>query len=116
MRSAEPITLLLPKISSALIAGAVIAGVVNETETDTSRLTDKPVLSMYKVSMTDIDESARAAARAHLIARGIEIAVDGGVSLGVPYLLWVPGTTTICLDGDFSADDLQALAVWIKAG
>lgn len=35
-----------------------------------------------------------------------------------PYVLWrptAPDTTSICLDGDFTADELEAMAVVMRA-
>lgn len=30
------------------------------------------------------------------------------------YLSWVPGNPEACLDGDFTAEDLEAIAWWMK--
>lgn len=39
---------------------------------------------------------------------------DGGLySLGW-YLNWLPGRSTACLDGDFEAKDLEAIAIYMR--
>lgn len=32
----------------------------------------------------------------------------------VPYIVWVPGSVMITLDGSFTPDELQAIAWWVR--
>ena len=41
-------------------------------------------------------------------------AVDGGLTSLGWYLAWWPGNDTATLDGSFTADDLEAIAWWMR--
>ncbi len=63
-------------------------------------------------------------ARTHLTDRGAKFHDDGSITgegewRGIAYFSWTPREFEFgydaCLDGDFTADDLEAIAVWMRA-
>ncbi len=42
------------------------------------------------------------------------IDADGSVSLTSPWIFYKPGEHTACLDGDFTPDELEAMAVYMR--
>lgn len=46
---------------------------------------------------------------------GSQIGESGDLNESVPHLFYGNGDETACLDGDFSADDLEAIAVFMRA-
>ena len=42
------------------------------------------------------------------------VASDGGLYNVGWYLAWSPGNATATLDGTFTADDLEAIAWWVR--
>lgn len=43
------------------------------------------------------------------------ITPDGGLQGDGEYLSWQPGDETACLDGHFTADQLEAIAAYMRA-
>lgn len=41
---------------------------------------------------------------------------DGSLHNGSRYLNWEVGDSTACLDAHFTADELEAIVVWMRAG
>jgi hypothetical protein len=45
---------------------------------------------------------------------GPDIGADGSLFGGENYLHWSPGEQSATLDGSFTADDLEAIAWWMR--
>jgi len=45
---------------------------------------------------------------------GERIQKDGGLYGGGHYLSWRPGDDVACLDADFDAEELEAIAWWMR--
>lgn len=44
----------------------------------------------------------------------LNIQSDGSLSAGGEYFAWSVGETTACLNGHFSASELEAIALWMR--
>lgn len=45
---------------------------------------------------------------------GAAIRPDNSLSSLGPYIGWAPGDADICLDADFTVDELEALTWWLR--